>query len=73
MKLYTTPTCGPCRQVKQTLKAEKLEHLVEIVDDVNQFPVHVRSVPTLKTDNGAYIIGTSDILFHLRNLKETQN
>lgn len=70
MKLYSTPSCGPCRQVKQTLIAEKLIDKVEIVDDPAKFPRTVRSVPTLELDNGTFLTGTSDVLFHLRNLKE---
>jgi len=70
MKLYTTPTCGPCRQVKQTLIAEKLIDKVEIIDNPAEFPRTVRSVPTLELDNGTFLTGTSDVLFHLRNLKE---
>ncbi|QFS87609.1 MULTISPECIES: hypothetical protein [unclassified Marinobacter] len=72
MKLFTTQTCSPCKALKLALHAEDLMGNLELVDDVEQFPKEVRSVPTLGLPDGQYITGMQFILSHLRHRKELE-
>lgn len=67
MKLYTTPTCAPCKRVKLFIQAEGIE--ATIIDEISKFPKAVRSVPTLEV-NGEFTVGDSNII---KKLKETTN
>ncbi|AHI30262.1 YbbN family protein [Marinobacter similis] len=49
MKLFTTPTCAPCKALKLALTADDLMGDIELVDDIDQFPPEVRGVPTRNT------------------------
>lgn len=70
MKLYTLPTCMPCRSVKRAIGDEELTGVVEIVDDPSLFPGHVRGVPTLDTDDHGPLVGADGIIKHLKEYKE---
>ena len=72
MKLFTTPTCAPCKALKQVLQAEGLDAGLTIEQVVEEFPKEVRGVPTLQTDDGQFITGLQYILSHLRHKKELQ-
>lgn len=47
-KLYTLPDCTACVPAKDLIKSRELG--IEIVDDLSQFPMGIRSVPCLQID-----------------------
>lgn len=70
MKLYTTPSCGPCKRVKALIAAEGYD--VTIIDSFSKFPPDIRSVPTLEVD-GKYIVGDTPIIKKLKEENESNH
>lgn len=65
MKLYSQPSCGPCKRVKALILANGWD--VEIITEQDRFPPGLRSVPTLEVD-GELIVGDTPII---KKLKES--
>lgn len=65
IRLYTQPNCGPCSTVKNELTGLKAD--VVIIDDLLEFPSHIRSVPTLTIEDQTYT-GLENILKTLKEI-----
>ena len=64
MKLFTAPSCGPCRMLKGLLKDNKGVEFVDATepDGMEQVEAYgIRSVPTLVTDDHEVIAGVMEI------------
>jgi glutaredoxin len=70
-KIYTSKGCAPCRALKEKLELLGITPEYVLVDDLprEDYPVGLRAVPTLITDDGTMIVG-NDIETYLLNNKE---
>lgn len=67
MNLYTTPTCGPCKRVKEHIELRGISADIVVIDEIEAFPQGLRSVPALEVGD-ELIIGDSKIIKYLETM-----